>query len=101
MLDDLGAQYERQADDTSRVSWVSEQLYQLLNERVMHNRTTIYTTNLSPTDLQRALSNESGQRVLGRLLQPQIATLEIKSVPNLHDESKSAARELLFATPGA
>lgn len=48
VIDDLEAQYERQADDRSRVSWVSEQLYTLLDERFMHHRPTIYTTNLAP-----------------------------------------------------
>lgn len=97
VLDDLGAQYERQGVDTTRVSWVSEQLYNLLDERILHNRPLIYTTNLSPSDLERRLDNEQGRRVLGRLQEGEIAALELLPVPGLRDERHSEAKELLFA----
>lgn len=97
VLDDLGAQYERQAADTSRVSWVSEQLYNLLDERILASRPIVYTTNLSPSDLERRLSNEQGQRILGRLKEAEVAALEVLAVPGLRNEAKQAAGDLLFA----
>jgi len=64
ILDDLGAEYIRtRTDARSDQDWVDEQLYLILNDRFIHQRPTIYTTNLSPDDMPQRLS----QRVYSRI----------------------------------
>lgn len=67
VVDDLGAEYERQPDG-DRVSWISERMYELLDDRVMDELPTIFTTNLTPSDLERRYKNEAWQRVYHRLI---------------------------------
>jgi DNA replication protein DnaC len=99
ILDDLGAEYERQGDDRSRVSWVTEQLYGLLDERFMHSRPLIYTTNLAPSDMSRRYSSEAWKRVYGRLMQAEVVDpLEIVPVAAAASLDPGAA-ELLFQRP--
>lgn len=85
ILDDFGAQYERD-ENPERVSWVMEQLYTILDERFMSDRPTIVTSNLSPSELRERLSSEAGKRVLSRIERAQVIPedlgfLEIVSVP--------------------
>lgn len=83
VLDDLGAEYERMADDPSRVSWLSEQLYVLIDERVMNNRPFLYTTNLSRSDMDSRYSNEAWTRVLARIREAEVnpaGPLEVQRV---------------------
>jgi DNA replication protein DnaC len=100
VLDDLGAEYERTADDPSRVSWLSEQLYMLIDERVMNNRPFVYTTNLTRSDMERRYSNEAWQRVYARLREAEVnpsGALEVVRVPDLHKVRNSEAADLLFS----
>jgi DNA replication protein DnaC len=76
VLDDLGAEYERQQAD-QRVSWLTEQLYQLIDDRFMKDLPTIYTTNLSPSDMETRYGNEAWKRVLARIETAQVASLEV------------------------
>lgn len=97
ILDDLGAEYERQGDDPSRVSWITEQLYAVLDERFMNNRPLIFTTNLSPSDMERRYKNEAWRRVYSRLEAAQVAPpLEVFRVPDL-EIADPEAKKLLFA----
>jgi len=76
VLDDLGAEYYRETSD-GRVSWLTEQLYQLIDERSMNQRPTIYTTNLSPSDMKNRYSSEAWKRILARIEDAQVASLEV------------------------
>lgn len=97
ILDDLGAEYERQGDNPSRVSWLTEQLYSLLDERFMQNRPLIFTTNLRPSDMVRRYDNEAWQRVWSRLERAQVTDpLEIVRVPGVSGVDPNA-EALLFA----
>jgi hypothetical protein len=98
-LDDLGAEYEK-ASTGSGVSWLSEQLYLLIDERVMNNRPFVYTTNLSRSDMDRKYSNESWQRVYARIREAEInpaGALEVVRVPEVGKNRKSRAAGLLFS----
>jgi len=98
ILDDLGAEYERQGDDPSRVSWLTEQLYILLEERFQQNRPIIYTTNLTPSDMEKRYNNEAWRRVYARLEAAQVTPpMEIFRVPGVEIADPEAKR-LLFAT---
>ena len=100
VLDDLGAEYERTADDPSRVSWLSEQLYMLIDERVMNNRPFVYTTNLTRSDMERRYSNEAWQRVYARLREAEVnpgGALEVVRVPEIHKQRNTDAADLLFS----
>jgi DNA replication protein DnaC len=57
IIDDIGA--ERVTE------WVRERLVSLINTRVSAGLCTIYTSNLSPADLQRALGDRIASRVMG------------------------------------
>lgn len=96
ILDDLGAEYERQAGDPSRVSWLSEQLYSLLDERFMEKRPIIYTTNLAPSDMEKRYDNEAWLRVYARLKTAQVINpLEIFPVDELRIADPEAKALLL------
>jgi DNA replication protein DnaC len=98
ILDDLGAQYERDSG-AERVSWVMEQLYLILDERFMNNRPTIYTSNLAPGDLKRRMANEAGKRVLSRLERAEvIPPIEVIAVPAVNRQD-NADGNLLIAEP--
>jgi DNA replication protein DnaC len=71
VVDDLGSEYERQTD-RERVSWGSELMYDLVNTRYMESLPLIYTTNLSPADLERRFDNETWKRVYSRLTSAQV-----------------------------
>lgn len=57
IIDDIGA--EKVSD------WTLERLYSIINERVVNNRATIYTSNLSPQQLISAVGNRIVSRILG------------------------------------
>jgi DNA replication protein DnaC len=96
-LDDMGAEYQRE-EDTSRVSWLSEQLYDLLDERLMNNRPLVYTTNLSPSDMERRYDNEQWMRVLARLREAEITDpLEVLKVSREQPE-RAKAKQMLYAS---
>ena len=98
VLDDLGAEYERAGGGA--VSWLSEQLYLLIDDRVMNNRPFIYTTNLSRSDMDRKYSNESWQRVYARIREAEInpsGALEVIRVPDLDGDRKTKAAAILFS----
>lgn len=95
VLDDLGAEYLRtRSQARSEVDWVDEQLYVVLNERVMHQRPTIYTTNLSPTDLERTLS----ERVWSRIDRSQVGSFELVRVGDVGRPSAAERSQLLRGT---
>lgn len=96
ILDDLGAEYMRERTNArSEVDWVDEQLYLILDARVNNNRPTLFTTNLTPSDLKKTLS----ARVHSRLERSQaMAPLEMLAVPGVARQS-SADRDLLLAAP--
>jgi DNA replication protein DnaC len=95
VLDDIGAEYHRQGGDTSSVSWVYEQLYTILEERIMNCRPTLFSSNLSPSDLVRKMDNEAGKRVLSRIERAQVApALEIVEVDGANRQSEEAANKL-------
>lgn len=98
VLDDLGAEYEKAGG--SGVSWLSEQLYLLIDDRVMNNKPFVYTTNLSRSDMERKYSNEAWQRVYARIKEAEInpaGALEVVRVPEVSQGRKSRAAELLFS----
>jgi DNA replication protein DnaC len=98
VLDDLGAEYERMADDSTRVSWLSEQVYLLLDDRIMNNKPFIYTTNLSRSDMERKYQNEAWQRVFARLREAEVnpaGALEIVRVSGVERSSEAAG--ILFS----
>lgn len=100
VLDDLGAEYERMAGDSSRVSWLSEQIYMLIDERIMQNRPFIYTTNLAPAEIESRYSGEAWHRVLARLREAEInpaGALEVIAVPGKASSRNQQAAEILFA----
>jgi DNA replication protein DnaC len=95
ILDDLGAEYER-AEDRSRVSWLTEQVYTLLDERIMKNLPTVYTTNLSPTEMETKYNNEAGQRIIARmktaLVMPPIKVMPVDEI----NKDDDGVRKLLL-----
>lgn len=96
ILDDIGAQYERDNGPDS-VSWVAEQLYTILDERYMSCLPTIITSNLSPSDFERRMAGESGKRVLSRIERAQVTPMmEVVPVPGAGNINESDAG-LLFA----
>lgn len=96
VLDDLGAEYTKASLDSGQVTWVYEQLYLLLDRRIMANRPTIYTTNLSPSDLERRLDTDAGMRVWGRIERAQVAPpIEVKPVQGVNRQDPEDAK-LLF-----
>lgn len=98
ILDDLGAEYMRERTNArSEVDWVDEQLYLILDARVNNNRPTLFTTNLTPTDLKKTLS----ARVHSRLERSQVMPpLEMLAVPGVARQS-TADQQLLLADPPA
>lgn len=98
VLDDIGAEYHRQGADSSSVSWVYEQLYTILEERIMGCRPTLFSSNLSPSDLARRMDNEAGKRVLSRIERSQVApALEVVEVEGANRQSEAAASKLFAA----
>lgn len=94
VLDDLGAEYER-VNDRSKVSWLSELLYSLLDDRIMKNLPTIYTTNMAPPELEQKYNNEAGKRVLARIETASvIPPLKVESVDEIRKDQ--SARKLLL-----
>lgn len=78
VLDDLGAEYMRSRSDArSAVDWVDEQLYLILNERVMRSRPTVYTTNCTPSELKRLLSERVWSRIDRSEVVPAVEMLEV------------------------
>lgn len=98
ILDDLGAEYMRERTNArSEVDWVDEQLYLILDARVNNNRPTLFTTNLTPSDLKKTLS----ARVHSRLERSQVMPpLEMLAVPGVARQSPQA-QQLLLADPPA
>lgn len=99
VLDDLGAEYEKMAGDLSRVSWLSEQLYVLIDERVMNNRPFVYTTNLSRSDMEARYSNEAWTRVFARIREAEVnpaGALEVVRVPGERASGNKHAADILF-----
>jgi DNA replication protein DnaC len=47
VLDDLGAEYGGRSDDQNGVTWAEDKLYQIVDQRVLHELPTIITTNLT------------------------------------------------------
>lgn len=95
VLDDLGAQYERDAE-ADKVTWVMEQLYTVLDARLMADRPTLYTTNMAWSDLKRRMDNEAGKRVLSRIERAQVCPpLEVSAVEGVNRQTEEAARLLL------
>ena len=96
VLDDLGAEYTKESLDNSSVSWVYEQLYLILDHRVMHNLPTIFTTNLSPSDLARRMDNGAAMRVWGRIERAQVAPpIEVMPVKGVNRQDPDDTK-LLF-----
>jgi DNA replication protein DnaC len=94
ILDDFGAHYDANVD-RSQVTWVMEQLYLVLDERIMMNRPTVYTMNLQPSTLEAQLNNEAGERVLSRIQRAEVGRpLEVAPVRGLNRQSEDAARKL-------
>ena len=77
VLDDLGAEYSKQAARVDQnLSWVEEQLYLILDERIKKSLPTLYTTNLSEGELGVALQ----ERVYRRLQEVTISTYILNPV---------------------
>lgn len=98
VLDDLGAEYEKASG--GGVSWISEQLYLLIDDRVMNNRPFVYTTNLSRSDMERKYSGEAWQRVYARIREAEVhpgGALEVVRVPDIRESRQSRAADLLFS----
>lgn len=104
ILDDLGAEYQRQGADSGAVSWVSEMVYNLVDERIMNTRPILYTSNLSPQDMQSRYGGETWARVLGRLREAEVnpaGALEVIEVPGEGVARNSDAAGLLFGGEGS
>lgn len=92
VLDDIGSEYMRaQTDARSSVNWVDEQLFLILNERVNYNRPTIYTSNLSPSQLGEMLA----ERVWSRIQRTLVSAYEVHPVAAAQRAGLTEARELL------
>jgi DNA replication protein DnaC len=93
VLDDLGAEYLRaRTGERSAVSWVDEQLFVILNERVNHCRPLVYTSNLSPTDL----ADQLHERVWSRIERTLVAACPMEPVPAAIMPGRKAAQERLL-----
>jgi len=51
VLDDLGAEQSGRADATTAITWADDMLYQLINERLIEQRPTVFTTNAPRKEL--------------------------------------------------
>lgn len=95
VFDDLGAEYHRQGPEATEVSWVYEQLYTVLESRIMACRPTIFSSNFAPGEIARRMSNEAGKRVLSRIERAQVSpALELVLVPGANTQSEEAAARL-------
>jgi DNA replication protein DnaC len=95
VLDDLGAEYHRQGSQATEVSWVYEQLYTVLEGRIMECRPTLFSSNLAPGELASRMGNEAGRRVLSRISRAQVSSaLEIVPVEGANTQSAEAAARL-------
>jgi DNA replication protein DnaC len=93
VLDDLGAEYLRSRSDArSAVDWVDEQLFVILNERVNHALPTVYTSNLSPSDLADTLA----ERVWSRLERTMVASCQMQPVAQAQRAGLRAAQQQLL-----
>ena len=83
VLDDLGAEYHRTgAVAGAEVTWAYEQLYTILDARILECRPTLITTNLSPAELRQRMDNPAAMRVLSRIERAEaVAPLEVVPVP--------------------
>lgn len=83
ILDDLGAE-QRKGRDENQVTWAQETLYVILEERIRNARPTIYTTNLSLSELRSHFgSGTAGERLWGRIERAQVMPpIELVAVPS-------------------
>jgi DNA replication protein DnaC len=97
ILDDLGAEYEKASNEQGRVSWLTEQLYSLLEARYMNQLPTIYTTNLTPGDMEARYSeSEAWKRVYSRLTTAQVTDpIQVFLVPDAERRDPEAEKLLL------
>jgi len=68
LLDDFGTEYRRSSNG-KRVSWVLEQIWVIVNNRLMNDRQLIVTTNYeTPSLMAEALGGVMGERIVSRLV---------------------------------
>lgn len=87
-IDDIGAIEPNE--------WVREALYHLANERRAHNRTTVWTSNLTPPQLRETFGGAIASRILGGAV---IETdgADRRLVDAQYSEERRKARRLLAA----
>lgn len=94
VLDDLGSQQQKKSDDGT-VTWVEEQLYVILDQRIMNLKPIVYTTNLNPDALKTALSSGEDEwlsRIWSRIERAQVTDpYEVKPVPGKNRRPDSDA----------
>lgn len=82
ILDDLGAEYKKQSQQaTHDLSWVEEQLYLILDERIKRSAPTLYTTNLSAGELDAYLQ----ERISSRLKNIIVSNYELMPVKGVNE----------------
>ncbi|WP_174733049.1 ATP-binding protein [Mesobacillus harenae] len=69
VIDDLGAEHNSQ--------WVQEKLFSILNSRM--GRNTIFTSNLSPLELDKTYSRRISDRILDRIEVEDCIEIELKT----------------------
>jgi DNA replication protein DnaC len=99
VLDDLGAEQRKQADDPGQVTWVQETLYLILDERIRNGLPTIYTTNLSRQELQEHFgAGTAGGRLWSRIERAQVMpALELHQVAEKNQKNVGARAQLTQA----
>ena len=58
----------------------------------MNDRPTIYTTNLSPSDMKSRYTGEAWKRILSRIESAQVATLEVLRTDRLTVDESSVEK---------
>lgn len=97
VLDDLGSEYRKSQDGT--VTWLDEQLYNILDARIMNLRPMVYTTNLAPDALKTLLSSAQDEmlnRIWSRIERAQVGpALPVRPVAGSNRQDPDD-RALLF-----
>lgn len=101
VLDDLGAEYLRQnSAGVNDVSWVGEQIFLILDERISAGRPTLYTTNYDQSTLREKLNmlDKTG-RLWGRIERSQVAAFAMRRVAGKTKPNVAARSALLAPLP--
>lgn len=98
VLDELGGEQSKAADSPEQVTWVQEQLYLILDERIRRGLPTLYTTNLSRNALRQHFGEgTAGGRLWSRIERAEVMpALEMRPVGDDKRLRSSDARDALL-----